>query len=743
MYPLDLKKRLIQSLEHLPDDNIQLRPGLVFGKGWACFMSGKWHEALDYFNAAGEMAIQSGEKVLMGKIVYFSLLIYGQQELHNKQIELMEEKQQYIENNSQEMVLDLIIYASALLLSNRPEEAKMVWEDIKALPILLKNKDLQVHHNIMKAYFYFLPRGMLRESMRNVEMGIKYFVDSGSIGESQIYRIYLSVIKEEMGYYEESVSILKDSLKIIDRQMAFTTIPAIWIRLSINSIFNGEHGLAGEAIRHWESTESKVQANVCKRDYVHVTKALMAFYTDDKEGFWHYAREGVQVFEEKNEWFGLYQVSSWLSQCYINMGDTDYALFLLEKSLSAAVNLGNVYGEARSCLLIASIAYDQGDLTRAKDNLQKCLDISVEMEYDFLFLRKERKNAVKLLPFALVKRMRLSFVKRLLVVLGEECVAQIVKSLVHNDYIVRKTAINILSNMKYKEAEKDIALLLRDPVPEVRKHANDAMVKLKGLPPAPLKIYMLGDFRLFVGDREVGKSSWKRSSAKSILKYFIFNHDKDISRDKLIDMFHRDKNPESGWKNIRQAISDIRRVLEPGIPDKAVSSYLKNSNGFYRFILTEGSYVDCFEFEMLVKHALNNIKNDTVHQAISDYKTAVNLYKNDLLEEDIYEDWTNPLRDYYKLNYTKALFVISEYHLKHSEYELAIENLQKLQEKDEYNELVYLLLMKCHLGIGNRTSCIKVYEKCRKIIKDEFGFEPSNDLVDLFESVTNNVSTQN
>src|SRR5205085_4569182 len=42
-----------------------------------------------------------------------------------------------------------------------------------------------------------------------------------------------------------------------------------------------------------------------------------------------------------------------------------------------------------------------------------------------------------------------------------------------------------------------------------------------------------------------------------------------------------------------------------------------------------------------------------------------------------------------------------------------------------FRETTYRLLMRCHTAAGNRAEALRVYERCRRMLADELGVDPS------------------
>jgi len=321
--------------------------------------------------------------------------------------------------------------------------------------------------------------------------------------------------------------------------------------------------------------------------------------------------------------------------------------------------------------------------------------------------------------------------------MGRDCANDVICSLKDKNTEVKKSAINILIEMRYRDVESDLIELLKDSDKEICKCATIGLQRISLLPAEPLRVYTFGKFTAFVGDRKIVENSWKRKTAKSFFKYFVFNAGKDITLEKLEEIFFNDKSVENAKLNIRQGISSLRRVLEPGITSRRDSSYLKALNGSYCFEFPEGSYIDFIEFNRLLIEAVLAKKDGDSYRAISIYNKTISLYNGDVFDDDHVESWADIVRAYYLDRYKEAMSETARLYFEVKEYNKSIEALKTLLSKDSWHERSYLLLMKCYLAIGEKTKAVEVYRRCSNVLIDELNINPSKQIIDLYKSMVN------
>ncbi|PIP13621.1 MAG: hypothetical protein COT45_02990 [bacterium (Candidatus Stahlbacteria) CG08_land_8_20_14_0_20_40_26] len=115
---------------------------------------------------------------------------------------------------------------------------------------------------------------------------------------------------------------------------------------------------------------------------------------------------------------------------------------------------------------------------------------------------------------------------------------------------------------------------------------------------------------------------------------------------------------------------------------------------------------------------------------------ALNLYREDLFPEDIYEDYTTVERERLRENYLETLLKVSEFFLEKGEYDIAIRYANRVLAKDRLCEDGYRLLILLEYKKGNRTEAIRIYKKYRDYLKDELGVGPDEEITGIYERIT-------
>lgn len=211
----------------------------------------------------------------------------------------------------------------------------------------------------------------------------------------------------------------------------------------------------------------------------------------------------------------------------------------------------------------------------------------------------------------------------------------------------------------------------------------------------------LGAFALYVDERRIPNLPTQKSRA--LLAYLVLHHPADAARERLMELFWPDVEPERAREGLRTALSSIRRVLrDAGVSAEA---FLFANKSVARWIGATTS--DIGEF---LKLAASNI--------IEDQRDALARYTGEFLEGD-YEDWTVTERERIEAKLEETLSrVAREAH--------DPEAARALIGRDPYDENAYAALIEADLEAGRHAAAAALADRCRTALA-EAGSKPTPD----------------
>ncbi len=240
--------------------------------------------------------------------------------------------------------------------------------------------------------------------------------------------------------------------------------------------------------------------------------------------------------------------------------------------------------------------------------------------------------------------------------------------------------------------------------------------------PSHIQIYALGTLQVVRGTKAVTESDWHTRQARQLLKILITERPRPVSTDRLIEILWPDSTPSAAATTLRSAINALRNVLEPTRRNRAPSEYIVTETPGYAFYEHPAIWLDVSEFEQKLNQAGHTADEVTRRPLL---EAAIDLYKDDYLISDPYADWAQNERERLRERYFTALLELGELQAGLQQYAAAITTCRRILARDEVRENAYQALMRYQAESGDSAAALLTYERCRTILTEELGADPS------------------
>ena len=207
---------------------------------------------------------------------------------------------------------------------------------------------------------------------------------------------------------------------------------------------------------------------------------------------------------------------------------------------------------------------------------------------------------------------------------------------------------------------------------------------------APLQVRLLGGFSIERSDVGQPVSDWPRRSAKTLIKLLAIQPGHALHRERVIDVLWPKVSAESALNSLGKALHAARRALQPGLPRRQDSAYLRLADGML-VLDTERVVVDADEFEQLAEDALRR-------KEIAAYDAAIAAYAGELLPEDRYESWCSERRTALAELHIRLLLGMAEALEQRGSSSEAAKRLRNVLQQDPTRESAHRQLMRLYAG---------------------------------------------
>lgn len=238
------------------------------------------------------------------------------------------------------------------------------------------------------------------------------------------------------------------------------------------------------------------------------------------------------------------------------------------------------------------------------------------------------------------------------------------------------------------------------------------------------RVELLGGLRIQTGQQGITRLESRKAGA--LLACLALHPGRAFPRDTLAEWLWPDEDPEATRGRLRQALTALRRVLEPdGTPPGtfliADRSLVRLASG----VLT----TDVAEFEGSLREA--GRQADPAARARG-LRRAVEIYHGELLD-GYDEPWAEAERGRLGEAYLGALGRLAEAQQEAGELDSAIETARRLIALDPVREQSHCRLMRLYAAAGRASEALRQYRELERVLCQELDARPSAAARELIE----------
>ena len=246
--------------------------------------------------------------------------------------------------------------------------------------------------------------------------------------------------------------------------------------------------------------------------------------------------------------------------------------------------------------------------------------------------------------------------------------------------------------------------------------------------PEPLRIELLGGFRVTCGAREIPGDGWRLAKARSLVKILALAPGQSLLRDQLIELLWPELDPEAGANNLHQVLHVARRTLAGLVPGTKPNAIIRLRRGVLSLDPPTPLWVDVAAFERRAAELASS--GDP-----ADFYPALDLYRGDLLPDDLYEEWAADRRTALRELYLDLLDRLAVLHAERREATPAIDALRRLVAIEPDREEAHRALMELYALTGRRQQALRQFERVREILERELEIEPEPETDELYAAI--------
>jgi DNA-binding SARP family transcriptional activator len=241
---------------------------------------------------------------------------------------------------------------------------------------------------------------------------------------------------------------------------------------------------------------------------------------------------------------------------------------------------------------------------------------------------------------------------------------------------------------------------------------------------APLRIALFGALTVQIGDRTLPDSVWRSRQERRLLAILAATRGRVIAAGRLCEWLWPDSDSVGASVNLRSAISNLRRVLEPEA-DRASHRYILTRSGGYAWNRESGAWIDVDEFLTLTEPLAGGQASGSVQQDEAELERAITLYRGDFLEDEQELAWAAMERERLRARYLDALRRVAEIKLDRGDPMAAAALAGRGIAVAPLAEPLWRILMLAQARSGDTAGALQSYERYRHLLDHELGAVPS------------------
>lgn len=268
---------------------------------------------------------------------------------------------------------------------------------------------------------------------------------------------------------------------------------------------------------------------------------------------------------------------------------------------------------------------------------------------------------------------------------------------------LQKKHANLLAKLGSSSAEKEGA---------GRVAANGAMVT---------QVHFFGKFMIKHNGKTMTMEDWTNRKALDLLKYLLLHHNHWVKQEDILENFWPATDVEKGKQTLYVALYTIRRKLGPDM-EKSKEA-IQTKKGMYRIQLPEPYWLDTEVFSEYAGEGLHFFRERSFLKAVEFLEQAKKVYRGDFLEENLYDEWTQEVRENYLETYLSVLTALAQIRGESGDCAGAVELLHEALAKNPFQDQLHREMMRYLVQAGRVHEAVQHYREYSEMYREELGVD--------------------
>lgn len=246
----------------------------------------------------------------------------------------------------------------------------------------------------------------------------------------------------------------------------------------------------------------------------------------------------------------------------------------------------------------------------------------------------------------------------------------------------------------------------------------------------------LGSFAVYRGPDRLDFG--RNRAVQELGRYLMARAGRIVTRDELLELLWPDGNAERTGHRLHVAVSGLRQVLDS--PGSAASVLHFDDD---RYAIESAAFVtDCDLFELHYRRGRELLARHP-EEAITAFRDALALYKDDYLSDHPYAEWTHQPRAHFVERRLCALTFLCEQAERAGDFVSVLDYARQILAIDNLREQAHRYMMRAHHAMGQRACAVQQYTSLADYLARELGVRPSRQSQQLYEAICTDAELPN
>ena len=250
------------------------------------------------------------------------------------------------------------------------------------------------------------------------------------------------------------------------------------------------------------------------------------------------------------------------------------------------------------------------------------------------------------------------------------------------------------------------------------RSATGAAVVDAGSAPDPadrIEVRLLGPLQVRRADGSlVHPQEWRTGKTVDLLRLLATRAGEAVSVDEILEALWPQVDEQRGRGSLRNALGHLRKLLGQGAIERRPDG-----------LVLRGAWVDSVALLALADEARRHARHGRLALAVKVAREADALHLGEFTTHDPDALWAVPVRENLESRFREMTLDAAEHAVELGWMRDGLELGQRALDADVTSERAYRVLMRAYTGLGETERALRVYERCRAVLAEDLGLDPS------------------